>query len=232
MPFVRGRILPEVELAGRAKEFLDILIWAERLDRTDTVSLDELDLLRAYLRSLEPFVCYIRLFVPKRHLQTAATLDEIRIEYQVVAEQDADAEAVAGFKQADGELLTAVGTALSVDADCLAVNRREWLPFTEESDKLGFLLTDCSFCYRIARCSRAATMYLGPFVTSHGMHLGQLSTRCQRSRLSRLASKLFTALTRRKLPRMRWRRDESSCTIVCRICVSRGTGYCSTKSSV
>jgi hypothetical protein len=145
MPFVRGRILPEVELAGRAKEFLDILIWAERLDRTDTVSLDELDLLRAYLRSLEPFVCYIRLFVPKRHLQTAATLDEIRIEYQVVAEQDADAEAVAGFKQADGELLTAVGTALSVDADCLAVNRREWLPFTEESDKLGFLLTDCSF---------------------------------------------------------------------------------------
>ncbi len=56
-----------------------------------------------------------------------------------------DAEVASGIKGADGELLTAAATALSVDADCLAVNRREWLPFVEEIDKLGFLLTDCSF---------------------------------------------------------------------------------------
>ncbi len=29
MPFVRDRIVPEVELAGRAKQFLDVLIWVE-----------------------------------------------------------------------------------------------------------------------------------------------------------------------------------------------------------
>jgi len=145
MPFVRGRILPEVELARRAKQFLDVLLWAEQLDGAAKVSLDELEVLRVYLRSLEPFVCQVRLFLPRRHVRTAATLDELGIEYQLVGEREADAEMTSGIKDAGEELLTAVGTALSVDADCLAVSRREWLPFVGEIDKLGFLLTDCSF---------------------------------------------------------------------------------------
>ncbi len=145
MPLVRGRILPEVELAGRAKQFLDVLIWIERLDGTDTASLDELDHLRAYLGSLDPFACYVRLLLPQRHVQTAATLDALSIEYQVVAERKAGVDAAPPINGADAELSTAIGTALSVDADCLAVNRRDWFPFAEETDKLGFLLTDCSF---------------------------------------------------------------------------------------
>jgi hypothetical protein len=57
MPLVRGRIVPEVELAGRTKWFLDILVWIEQVEEAEAVSLDELDGLRIYLRSLKPFVC-------------------------------------------------------------------------------------------------------------------------------------------------------------------------------
>jgi hypothetical protein len=145
MPFVRGRILPEVELAGRTKQFLDILIWAEQLDKNDAASLDELDHLQVYLSSLEPFMCNIRLFLPRRHTETAAYLDHLEIGYVLVDEQEAGDEVASGMRDADKELLIGVQTALSVDADCLVVNRKEWLPFVEEVDKLGFLLTDCSF---------------------------------------------------------------------------------------
>lgn len=145
MPLVRGRIIPEVELAGRAKRFLDILVWVEQLENTDAISLDELDGLRIYLRSLKPFVCDIRLFVPERHAKTTAMLDGFGIDYQRVGEREAEPEVASQITGADAELLAALGTALSVDADCLAVNRREWLPFVEESGKLGFLVTDFSF---------------------------------------------------------------------------------------
>lgn len=145
MPFIRGRVLPEVELAGRTKQFLDILIWVEQLDETDAVSLDELDHLQVYLSSLKPFICHIRFFLPRRHVQTAANLHDLGINYVLIDEQEATGEGSSGLQGADKELLTAVETALSIDADCLAVNRNEWLPLVEEVDKLGFLLTDCSF---------------------------------------------------------------------------------------
>jgi hypothetical protein len=145
MPYVRGRILPEVELAGRTKQFLDILIWADRLNQSDATSLDELDHLRIYLSSLRPFVCGIRIFLPQRHRETAAALDELGIAYQLVAERKPSVEVSSEIERGDQELMIAAETALSTDADCLAINRREWLPFVEEIDKLGLLLTDCSF---------------------------------------------------------------------------------------
>jgi hypothetical protein len=144
MPLVRGRILPEVERAGRAKQFLDILIWAE-LGPNDLLALDELDHLRIYLHSLRPFVCLLRFFIPRSHVQTGTTLDELGIEYHLVAERTTETAISAELREADPDLLIAVGTALSVDADCLVINRREWYPFIEQIDRHGLLLTDCSF---------------------------------------------------------------------------------------
>jgi hypothetical protein len=145
MPLVRGRILPEVELSGRTKQFLDILIWAKHLDQSDARSLDELDQLGIYLSSLRPFICGIRIFLPQGHSETAALLNQLGIEYQLVEERKPSPQVISGIESGDEELIIAVETALSVDADCLAINRREWFPFVEEVDKLGFLLTDCSF---------------------------------------------------------------------------------------
>jgi len=145
MPLVRGRILPEVKLAGRAKQFLDILLWAEQLGRAEIAAMDELEHLRSYLSALRPFCCAIRVFIPQRHAQIAAVLDELGIVYVRVIEREAGPSIASEIKGADGELLTALGTALSVNADCLAVTRRQWLPWIEELEKVGILLTDCTF---------------------------------------------------------------------------------------
>ncbi len=145
MPYVRGRLIPEVSLAGRAKQFLDVLLWTGELGRRDLDSLDELECLRVYLRSLEPFACYIRIYVPETHVRTQKLLASAGIEYGLAPVQGGGPEISTVVKDADGELLQAVGTSLHVDADCLAVNRAEWLPLVEEAEKLNFFLTDCSF---------------------------------------------------------------------------------------
>src|SRR5262249_52656642 len=88
----------------------------------------------------------VRLFVPERHEACARQLRELGIELKAVAERDAQPEVAADVEGADPELLTAIGTAISIDADCLAVTNRLWLPYVEVTNsKLGFLLTDCSF---------------------------------------------------------------------------------------
>lgn len=146
MPLVRGRILPEVELSGRKKQFLDVLIWADTLTDRDLVALDHFDHLRIYLASLEPFVCQLRLWVPARYVETFKTLGKLEIEHKVVDEQEPSKEVADHLQNAETELLIAVQTALSVDADCLAVTKLEWLPFVENTNNdLGLLLTDCSF---------------------------------------------------------------------------------------
>lgn len=146
MPFVRGRVLPEVELAGRAKRFLDILIWVEQLEVIDARALDELDILRVCLRGLDPFVCDVRIWIPQRHAATSARLRELGIEHQTVPDRQPPAETIRQLEGADAELLTAIGTAMYVDGDCLVVGRREWLPFSVDvNDKLAFLVTDCTF---------------------------------------------------------------------------------------
>jgi hypothetical protein len=143
MPYVRGLFLPEVQDVGRAKQYLDILIWIEHLEKADGLCFDLLDHVRIYLNSLQPFVCQIRLWVPKQHVETASWLEAVKVQYQFVDERDATAEIQ--IKDADKELLTALGTALSIDADCIAVNRREWLPFVDDFETSGVLLTDTSF---------------------------------------------------------------------------------------
>jgi hypothetical protein len=146
MPFVRDRIIPEVELAGLSKRFLDVLIWAQEFDHQALAALNELDILRVYLRSLNPFICDIRLWVPEGQADTSAVLRNIGIEHGIAPRQEPPAESIRDLKIDDPELITAVGTALRIDADCLAVTNRQWLPNCEDiNDKLSFLLTDCTF---------------------------------------------------------------------------------------
>lgn len=65
MPSVRGRVIPETELAGRAKRNLDVLFWIGALKKEELAALDELDILRVYLRSMNPPEADIRLYVGK-----------------------------------------------------------------------------------------------------------------------------------------------------------------------
>lgn len=146
VPLVRGRVLAEVELSGRKKQFLDILIWSELLDSGAMAALGHLDHLRIYLSSLDPFVCQIRLWVPRRHFETSKALAALKIEHRTVPEREPSREVAGHMKNAEGELLIAIQTALSIDADCLAITNLRWLPFLENTNtNLGLLLTDCSF---------------------------------------------------------------------------------------
>lgn len=90
MPLVRGRILPEVELSGRAKLFLDVLLWTEELRAEDLRSLEELEILRTYLRSVHPVACDIRLWVPSHHEKTMIVLSARRIEFDAMDAEKAD----------------------------------------------------------------------------------------------------------------------------------------------
>jgi len=73
VPFVRGRILAETELAGPAKRFLDVLLWMDSVASRDLKALDELEILRTYLEWVTPFVCRIRLWVPNKQASRAKT---------------------------------------------------------------------------------------------------------------------------------------------------------------
>jgi hypothetical protein len=146
MPLVRGRLLPEVESAGRAKRFLDVLLWMNDLKNPQAKMLDQLDILRQYLASLEPFVCQIRLWVPDHKGDLKMALDYLAIEHKVVPVRKASAEIQEKMKGADSEFIDAMSTALTIDADCVATNEGDWFPFIEDAEKLfSILLTDCSF---------------------------------------------------------------------------------------
>jgi hypothetical protein len=148
MPLVRGRLLPEVESAGRAKKFLDVLLWMNEVRNGQFRALDELDILRAYVDSLWPFVCQIRLWVPDGKTELKKALDSLAIEYGGVPTQKASPEIQEKMKGADPELVDAVSTALMIDADCLVTNNTEWFPYIEDVEKFSVLLTDCDFLLR------------------------------------------------------------------------------------
>jgi hypothetical protein len=145
MPLVRGRLLPEVELSGRAKLLLDVLLWTEELGAKDLRSLEELEILRIYLRSVYPVVCDIRLWVPSHHYKTISLLSVRRIEFSSMNPVKADQKVQEKVSNSPPELADAVCSALAVDADCLVVNNLEWLPFIEDVEKLFVFLTDYSF---------------------------------------------------------------------------------------
>jgi hypothetical protein len=84
MPFVRGRVIPETGLVGRAKRNLDVLLWISAPKKEDLAALDELDILRMYLRSMNPPEADIRLYVPADHAVTIKALTSMDIEFSMV----------------------------------------------------------------------------------------------------------------------------------------------------
>lgn len=145
MPSVRGRIIPEVELAGRAKRNLDVLLWIGAPKKVDLAALDELDILRVYLRSIDPPDADIRLYVPADHAATIKVLISMDIEFSRVLMPDAPNELQGQFKDCPIDLAKAVAIAQEMDFDCIAASETTWLPFAPELEKLSILLTDCTF---------------------------------------------------------------------------------------
>lgn len=145
MPTVRGRIIPETELSGRAKRTLDILLWIPKPQQRDLRALDELDILRVYLRSMPDRIADIRLFVPAHHAETSKILGEIGIESAQIALKQVSEDMQQQFKGAEPDLARAVSTAQLLNFDCVGTNLNNWLPFVAEVEKFAVLLTDCTF---------------------------------------------------------------------------------------
>jgi hypothetical protein len=145
MPLVRGRVIPETRLSGRAKKTLDILLWASALRKDDIQALDELEILRVYLGSMTPTEADIRLFVPGEHAAVIKTLATMRIEFERVAIGQATDDIRELLRDAAPELADAVSTAKALNIDCIATNEKLWLPFIQEVEKQSMLLTDCTF---------------------------------------------------------------------------------------
>ncbi len=143
VPNIRGRFFPEVESTGRMKKCLDVLLWVNEWGKLNWADLDEIEILRDYLRSIHPSFCGIRLFVPTAHAGTVETLGKLNVKFVSIEISNATPETskIIGEK----ELANAVETGLACDADALVVTNLQWLPYAEELEDLGLFLTDTSF---------------------------------------------------------------------------------------
>jgi hypothetical protein len=150
MPLVRGRILPAVELAGRAKRILDVLLWLTTPRAQDLGALDELEVLRKYLDSMDPPEARVRLWVPREHFGTINALTAVGIDFSVTPSKQAGDQLWERLKGVDRELSDAVATALMLDADCLVTDHGDWFPYIEEVEKFSTLIMDCGFLLRNA----------------------------------------------------------------------------------
>src|SRR5436309_7302311 len=101
MPFIRGRILPETELAGRAKTFLDVLVWIREPRERDIRALDELEILRTYLNSIPGFAGQIRLWVPEHLKKTINVMEHAAIKFSVIDSKRAEDNVRQQLKGAD-----------------------------------------------------------------------------------------------------------------------------------
>lgn len=150
MPFVRGKILPEVESTGRAKRTLDVLLSVERVNISTLTLLDELEQLRIYLASSGAFIS-IDLLCLENHRETRDALNKIGIECALIPESSD----VKGIPQhvadrIDDSLKRLLSTALEHDADCIVSNKPDLLPYVEELEEAGVLLTSADFLLRYA----------------------------------------------------------------------------------
>ena len=119
-----------MESTGRLKRCLDILLWGNGWEKQDWADLDEIEVLRDYLRSVRPSCCGIRLLVPAPHAGTVETLGMLSVKFVSVEVSNATSETskIVGEK----ELANAAQTALACDADALVVTDLELLPYVED----------------------------------------------------------------------------------------------------
>lgn len=143
MPIVRGRIIPEVESTGRPKKCLDILLWGNEWGKRNRLDLDEIEILRDYLRSIRPSFCGIRIFLPTAHPGSLETIGKLNLQFIPVEISNPTPETLKTM--GNEELATAVQTALACDADALVMSNLEWLPYADEAEDMGLFLTDTSF---------------------------------------------------------------------------------------
>lgn len=140
MPFVRGRFIPEIEDAGRVKRHFDVLLWGTNWSRQNIFDLDQIDILREYLQSLEPRFCGIRLFVPSSHTETIELLGKMNCSACVVEVLKPTPDVSGHFD--NEELAAAVQSSIACDADVLVVTKQEWFPYVEDIEQLGVLIAD------------------------------------------------------------------------------------------
>jgi hypothetical protein len=151
VPLVRGRIIPEVESTGRAKRTLDVLLHLDDIKKSTLAALDELELLRTYLRSLNPCICSIGLVLPIDNDRALAALERIGIEVLRVPISDQTGRVP---KQTADKLTTLLvqllATALSSNLDCVVTDNQSLLAYAPEFGEVGVLLTSPDFLLRYA----------------------------------------------------------------------------------
>jgi hypothetical protein len=142
-PFVRGRIIGEVESSGLIKTRLDVLLWIARPSVAALRSLDAVEGLRIYLSSLGSEHCTVNLWVPSAFQDARNALTAIGISFQTV-----EAVAIAPTVEtelgagAPAELKQAASTAIGLDADVLVVSNPDWFPYAPEIENLNVRLSD------------------------------------------------------------------------------------------
>jgi len=143
MPFIRGRIIPELESTGRTKRTLDVLLWLKDAERPSTLKIfDELEQLRAYLNHFDLPTCLIRILIPTGDPKTISVMNKTGVSTLTV-------ESVRDFSRISkpvldkliDDLKAPAATALACDADCIITDIMEWLPYIEDFGKLGIFLT-------------------------------------------------------------------------------------------
>src|ERR1700693_266223 len=142
-PFVRGRILPEVESSGQTKHILDVLVWLPQLTAKDLTALGDVCILREYLGSLVPLGCDIRFHVPLTFSATASVLANFGIPFSSVHVAAVTGAERAAFKDdAPPGLLESSATAISCDCDLMLIREPNWFAYWHELDKYNLLAVD------------------------------------------------------------------------------------------
>lgn len=151
MPFVRGNFVPVIESTGRLKRSLDVLLHLENLNGTTAASLQELEQLRAYLKSLDPRDCSIRLLAATDHRRILLTLRALEIEARPVTRSTSIERIPRNIaKDLTEPLKSLLSTALDQDADCIVTADSGMLSYVEEFNQAGVLVTSCDFLLRYA----------------------------------------------------------------------------------
>jgi hypothetical protein len=103
---------------------------------------DELEQLRIYLNSFSPTVCSIRLISDVEDIKTLDALQKIDIEvFPIEVPDRSQGQAKTVAERLSGPLRNLLTTALALEADCIASNSFDLMPYVEDFAEAGVLLT-------------------------------------------------------------------------------------------
>jgi hypothetical protein len=143
---IRGKFIAEMEDAMPVRRAFNVLLWLDRLTRTDYQSLADLDRLRIYLKRGLGNCCEIQLFATSDRTELIAQTTQFRLDVLVVP--DAPAPTTLQVDVGNTALGEAIAVASRIDADCIVVPS-ELLPYIETVDEhYHLMLLDPSFLLR------------------------------------------------------------------------------------